>query len=263
VSVPTGPVTRALAVAETTVFAAFQVRGVLGLLGAALLFPALVGAIAVGSFRGLDLLAAAESLFSALFLPVVLLLVCLVQGVSLFRTELEEDTLLYPLKRTVPRPSVVVGKYLGYLGSTLLALLPSAVLGISLAAALGTGPTVATAGLFEAIVLMTVFAVVAYGALFLLLGLLTRYALMIGLVYGFLWEAFVSLLPGPIRTWTVVYYLRGVGYQLVPSGALGSTSSPVTLVGASVGFLLLAVGCLAVASTVLRYAETPSAVAPT
>ena len=89
---PTGPLTRALAVAETTALGMLQGRGAIGLLLAALAFPLLVGVIGAESFPGLDLLAAAETLFSTLFLPVVLLLVCLVQGVSLFRNELEEDT---------------------------------------------------------------------------------------------------------------------------------------------------------------------------
>ncbi|MGP8072319.1 MAG: hypothetical protein ACLPZM_04220 [Thermoplasmata archaeon] len=260
---PTGPLTRALAVAETTALGMLQGRGAIGLLLAALAFPLLVGVIGAESFPGLDLLAAAETLFSTLFLPVVLLLVCLVQGVSLFRNELEEDTLLYPLKRTVPRPSLVVGKYIGFVATTLLALLPSAVIGTALGGALGKGPTVATSGLFEAVVVMTILGVAAYGAVFLLLGLITRYALIIGLIYGFMWETFVSLLPGPISQWTVVYYLRGVGFQFVPSGALGSNASTTSLVGIALGFLLFALGCLAVTSVVLRYSETPSAAAPT
>ncbi|MCI4367612.1 MAG: DsrE family protein [Thermoplasmata archaeon] len=152
----TGAISRTLAVAEATIVGTLQGSAWLGLAGAALVYPLLVGAIAAAGFSGLDLLAAAETLFSTLFLPVVLLLVCLVQGVSLFRTELEEDTLLYPLKRTVPRPALVVGKYLGFLASTLLALIPSAVFGTALAAVLGDGPTYATAGLLEAVVLLTI-----------------------------------------------------------------------------------------------------------
>jgi ABC-2 type transport system permease protein len=260
---PTGPLTRSLAVAEATIFGTLQARGAVGLGLAALVYPLLVASIAAESFSGLDLLRASETLFSALFLPIVLLLVCLVQGVSLFRTELEEDTLLYPLKRTIPRPSLVVGKYLGFLATTLLALLPSAILGMSLAAFLGKGPTVATAGLLEAVVLMTVLAVIAYGAVFLLLGLVTRYALMIGLIYGFLWEAFISLLSGPISQWSVIYYLRDIGSQLVPSGALGGSTSTLTVASVTVGFVVFAAGCLVATSGILRYAEIRPGAAPT
>lgn len=260
---PTGPLARTMVVAEATVFGTLQGSGILALFGSALAFPLLVVLIAAGSFTGLDLLAAAETLFSRLFLPVILLLVCLVQGVALFRTELEEDTLLYPLKRTVPRPSLVAGKYLGFLATTLLALVPSAVFGIALAAAFGHGPTSSSAGLVEAVVLMTVLAVAAYGATFLFLGLLTRSALVIGLVYGFLWEAFISLIPGPIDQWTVVYYLQGIGTRLVPTGSLGSGAASVTVAGATVGLLAFALGSLSGASVVLRYTESRASQAPT
>jgi len=260
--VATGPIERTMVVAAATVRGTLQGTAWVGLAGAALVYPAIVAAIASAGFSGIDLLGAAETLFSALFLPVVVLLVCLVQGVSLFRTELEDDTLLYPLKRTVPRPSLVAGKYLGFLGTTLLALLPSAVVGTAIAVAFGVGPTVATDGLWEAVVLLTILGVVAYGAAFLLLGLVTRSALVIGLVYGFLWETFVSLIPGPIQRYTLVYYLRGVGSQLVPSGGLGRSASTLTIPGTTLGFALFALACLAAASLVLRYTETLPSAAP-
>ena len=251
---------RTLVVAQATVLSTLQGTAGLGLAGAALVYPLLVAAIASASLSGVDLLGTSEALFSGLFLPVILLLVCLVQGASLFRAELEEDTLLYPLKRTVPRPSLVAGKYLGFLGTTLLALLPSALIGLALAVALGHGPTSGTSGLGEAAFVLPTLGVVAYGAAFLLLGLLTRSALVIGLVYGFLWETFVSLLPGPIPHWTLVYYLRQLGSQLVGSGS--TSGSAPALPGTAAGFSLFALGCLVVASIVLRYTETRSAAAP-
>jgi hypothetical protein len=86
---------------------------------------------------------------------------------------------------------------------------------------------------------------------------------VIGLVYGFLWEAFISLIPGPIDQWTVVYYLRGIGSKLVPSGSLGSGPSSLSVPGATLGLVLFALGSLAAATIVLRYSETRAAAAPT
>jgi hypothetical protein len=59
---------------------------------------------------------------------------------------------------------------------------------------------------------MTMFAVVvlaclAYGAFFQLLGLASRSALLVGLIYGFLWEELLLLLPGQFPKLTVLYYL--------------------------------------------------------
>ena len=260
---PTDPVTRTLVAAQATVRGALTGRPILGLLGAAAVFPVLVGGIwAAGPPKGTDLLSVAEVLFSALFLPVILLLVCLVQGAGLLRTELEEDTLLYPLKRTVPRASLVVGKYLGFLVATLAALLPSALLGIFLGVKGGNGTQSAGTGLFEATVLLTVLGVVAYGATFELLGLLTRSALVIGLVYGFLWETFLSQVAGPIQYYTVVYYLRSAGAALVPGGALGGSPAAGSIPGVAAGLAAYALLCLIAGSAVLRYTEVRASPAP-
>lgn len=251
----TGAISRALAVGETTFVGTFTGTSWIGLALAALAYPALVAVLVGLRVPDVDVLAAAESLYSALFLPVILLLLCLVNGVNLFRSELDEDTLLYPMQRTVPRSAIVAGKYLGFAGATLLVLLPSAVLGTALAAAYGAGPTYATAGLLEALVVVTTLGTLAYGALFLVMGLVTRQALVIGLLYGFIWETFVSQIPGPIRELTVVYYLRGIGSRLAIAGPLGGGPSDVGVAGGSIGLLLTAVMALVVAAFVLRYAE--------
>jgi ABC-2 type transport system permease protein len=257
-----GALSRTVVVAWVTCRGAFSGAGGLGLIGAASLYPILIAAIAASHFPGLDLLNTAELLFSALFLPVVLLLVSLVLGVGLFRGELEEDTLVYPMSRTVPRPALVAGKFLGLVTAALVTLLPSAILGAGLAAALTDGPTRGSPGLAEALVLLTILGVAAYGSYFLLLGLLTRQALVIGLLYGFLWETFISLIPGPIRHLTIIYYLRGVGARLVGTGALSDGPSDVTVLGASAGLLLTVATALVLASLYLRYSENRPAAAP-
>jgi ABC-2 type transport system permease protein len=258
----TGPLLRTFVVAEHTFRSAFVGGRAIALLLAALAFPVLIGGIAAAHFRGVDLLGTGETLFSTLVLPVVLLLVCLVLGVSGYRGELEEDTLVYPLNRTVPRSALAAGKYLGVVGAALVALLPSSVIGTVIAAAGGNGPTPATPALLGAVGLLTVLAVVAYAAIFLLLGLLTRYALVIGLLYGFLWETFIPLLPGPVRELSVIYYLRGVGAGLVPVGSIGNGVAPMAPGGVAGAAVLLALASIALASLLLRYAEIRPSAAP-
>lgn len=259
---PTGPFTRVAVVASATVRAAFSGWGAVGLSIAALVYPLATLAIALAHFSGVDDLAAAETLYSALFLPVVLLLVALVLGVGLFRQELEEDTLVYPLLRSLPRPSFVIGKYVGYLVAALSVLLPSALLGTAIAAAAGPSAVTRSGGLVEALVGTTVLAVIAYGAYFLLLGLVTRQAVILGLLYGFLWETFVSQITGPIQQLTVVYYLRGLGARLAPDGPLASGPSAVTLAGALEGLLASAAVSVLLAILVLRFVEARPGAAP-
>jgi ABC-2 type transport system permease protein len=258
----TGPIERTLVVASVTFRSAFVgTRGVaLGL--SAAIYPLVVLGIAAGQFAGLDLLGTAEVLYSTLFLPVVLLLVCLVLGVGAFRGELEDDTLVYPLNRTIPRAALAAGKYLGLVAAAALLLIPSAVVGGAIAAVLGNGPTVASPGLTEALLLLTILAILSYSAIFFLLGLLTRQALVIGLLYGFLWETFISLIAGPIRELSVIYYLRGVGTALAPTGSLGAGVSAIAPDGVVVGAIGLALGSVVLASLWLAYAEIRPAAAP-
>jgi ABC-2 type transport system permease protein len=262
VSVPAGTIDRTFVVALATFRGAFAgLRGI-AFLFAAVLFPLLLLLIQAAAFTGLDLLGTSESLLSALFLPVILLLVCLVLGVGAFRGELEDDTLVYPLNRTLPRRALAAGKYLGTAAAALCYLLPSTLVGTALAAALGTGPTMASPGLYEAVLLLPAMAILAYTAIFVLLGLLTRYALVIGLLYGFLWETFVSLIPGPIRELTVIYYLRAVGSNLVPSGTLGAGVAPLAPAYGLLGALGMAIGSIVVCALILRFTEIRPAAAP-
>jgi len=259
---PTGVLTRTGIVASATFRSAFSGARALGLIAVAAVYPLLVVVIAAAQFPGIDLLGTSETLFSTLFLPVLLLLVVLVLGVGAFRGELEDDTLVFPLNRTLPRPSLVAGKYLGLVGAALLILIPSALGGTALAAALGTGPSPNSTGLLEAILLLPTLAILAYGANFLFLGLVTRQALVIGLLYGFLWETFISLIPGPIRELSVIYYLRGVGANLVPNGDLASGVGALGVPGVLVGTFGFALVALVLSSLFLRYAEIRPAAAP-
>ncbi|HEV2317570.1 MAG TPA: hypothetical protein VGV89_08370 [Thermoplasmata archaeon] len=228
----------------------------------AAVYPLLVLAIASAHRNTIDLLAASETLYSLLFLPILLLLVCLVLGVGQFRGEIEDDTVVYPIMRSLPRPALVVGKFLGYVAAALVFLLPATLLGPVFALAFNAGPQVSSAGLGAALLVTTIVAVLAYGALFVLLGLLTRQALVIGLVYGFIWETFLPLLPGSLKEITLVYYLRGIGGDLVNAGPLLQTPQVVglpTAIGVPLAFAFVA---LALGSLYIRDAELGAAPAP-
>jgi ABC-2 type transport system permease protein len=259
---PTGAAVRTLAVAEHSLRSALVGgRGIALALGG-LALPLLVLGIAAARVPGIDLLATEETLYSTLLLPVVLLLVALVLGVGAFRGELEEDTLVYPLGRTLPRGALAVGKYLGVVAAALLVLLPSSVIATVIAASVGSGPTVPTTGLLAAVALVTTLAVVAYAGIFLLLGLLTRYALVIGLLYGFLWETFIPLIPGPVRDLSVIYYLRGTAGAYVPNGALSNGVGAMDPTGVVVATFLLALAVSVLVTLWLSYAEIRPSAAP-
>ncbi len=260
---PGGALDRIGAVAGATLRSSLNGRRPVGLLLVSAVFPLLVLAVASGHRTGIDLVAASEELYSALFLPVLLLLVCLVMGSGLLRGEIEDDTIVYPVMRSLPRWTLVVGKFAGFVLAALLFLLPAALLGPAFAIVFNAGPQVSLDGLAATLVTTTVVAVLAYGAFFLLLGLLTRQALVLGLIYGFFWETFVPLLPGPLKQLTVVYYLRQIGGHLASAGPLASASNPVglgtaILVPLLFALALLVLTCAYIAQAELRPAPTPA-----
>ena len=97
----------------------------------------------------------------------------------------EDETLVYLWLRPVPRWLVVTAAW----AATLTITLPLTVLPLTVAGAIGSDldPGV-TAGALAA----TALGVVAYTALFTLVGLVFRRALVWGLVYVFIWEFFIA-----------------------------------------------------------------------
>ena len=88
-------------------------------------------------------------------------------------------------------------------------------------------------------------ALVVYGALFLLLGVLLRRPLIVGLAYVFVWEFFVPLAPAYVPRFTLTAWLRSLltgggvsnvfGGQVLPTGL-----SLIVLTLATAAFLAMA-----------------------
>ncbi len=150
----------------------------------------------------------------------------------------DSGTLSYLWLRPVGRARMAVVAYAAVLARALpLTVVPMVVAGVIVG-----GLQLAAAGLLAA-----VFGTAAYTAVFLLLGLLTRRAVLIGLVYVALWEGVVAGLgTGPARV-AIRTYARSV---LDGAGGVRPRDAEVsTLTGVIV---LLVVAAVAVALTTRR-----------
>ena len=126
----------------------------------------------------------------------VLPLVALFHATSLVADEVEGRTITYLLTRPVTRPSILAGKFAAYLATTLGIALPSVVLTFfTLATARGwQGLGASVPDLFRDLGVVTL-TLVAYGALFTLLGVMLRRPVIPGLIFLFGWELLANL-PG-------------------------------------------------------------------
>ncbi|MGA8274994.1 MAG: hypothetical protein WB789_07795 [Thermoplasmata archaeon] len=217
--------------------------------------PVILAAVFAYGITGASLITGFGNVVVTLVLSVQVPLTTLIIGVGLFRTEIEEDTMPFLTLRTVARPSIVIGKYLGGWAATLTFLLPSFAVSLAIVAA-GADGAAFPAGCIAAGLVLVLLGSVAYLAIYLLMGLVTPSAFVLGLVYAFLWEFVLPLFPGHLPQITVYYYLRAAAAGLTSSGPLGSYSTSIGLAAAGTVPLAVAAGGLLLACVVVGYVET-------
>jgi len=226
----------------------------IGLAAFALMPTLIVLGIASAHPSANTLASSAPVLFELLTLPIVAMVIILVLSVAQFRNEIDAETLVYLSARSVGRPTLVVGKYLGAAAAALLFVLPASLL--PLAVATLAGGSAYDASVPAAVGVAAVLATVAYGGFFVFLGLATRSALLIGLLFGFLWEELLPLLPGDVPRLTVIFYLRSYLSGIVTSGPLSGYGGAVSVALSVTVLVGIGVVFVAVGSAVLRYLET-------
>jgi ABC-2 type transport system permease protein len=149
-----------------------------------------------------------SNLMVGFYLHFLLLLVALFYGTHLVNSEVEERTITYLLIRPVPRPLLVLGKYVTYLIAAAVLLLPSMALTyviLEVSDGLSGFARHLPYLLWDGCVL--VLGAMAYGALFTLFGTALRRPIMVGLFFAFVWEWLVTYIPGRFGKFTVLHYL--------------------------------------------------------
>lgn len=213
----------------------------------------LILALISASASGVTLANAAESLVGILTLPIVVMVIVLVIAVAQFRNEIDHETLVYLADRSVTRPTIVVGKYVGAWGASLVLVLPAALLPLGISSLVGASYSAAVPAV---IATTAILASAVYVAFFLFLGLVSRSALLIGLLFGFLWEELLLLVPGDAPRLTLVYYLESFLSGELTSGPLSGYPTAVPSLAAVVILLVVALFFIALAAIVFRYLET-------
>lgn len=147
-------------------------------------------------------------------------LVALIAGTGAIGPEIDDGSIVYLLAKPVSRHSIVVTKLAVAVSVvTVFAALPVLLAGLVLT---GTAHRIAVAYGLGALV-----AGAAYCALFLLLAVVTRNAVVVGLLYALVWETLVgSVVPGAqavsVQQWSLALTRAVVGD---PADVLGVTSA--------------------------------------
>jgi ABC-2 type transport system permease protein len=145
-----------------------------------------------------------ESLYGGLIITAVLPLTALMFGTSVLGDEMEDGTAVYLLTKPMPRWEVLIPKLLGAWLLTAAFLLTSTV--VSGLIAIESGGREVVFGATVAVVLGSL----VYTTLFVMLSVLSTHALIIGLLYVFIWEGALAGLFEGVRYLSVRHYTLGV-----------------------------------------------------
>ncbi|MGH9866765.1 MAG: ABC transporter permease [Candidatus Polarisedimenticolia bacterium] len=191
------------------------------------------------------------------YVHVLLLVVTLFYGTALVSDELEDKTITYLFSRPVPKRTIYLGKYLAYVVAAGLLLLPSAAMCFLISmAADPPGESSRHLPIFFQDLGVLSIGIIAYGALYAVIGAVAKRPVFVGLAFTFIWETVVTFIPGYLSKLTIKHYLSALlPHAVSQRGIIGlfeATTSPATAV---VVLLLATAGLLALGAWVFTNRE--------
>ncbi|MFG1618632.1 ABC transporter permease [Nonomuraea wenchangensis] len=149
-------------------------------------------------------------LLQSFALSTMLPLLGLIAGTGVIAPEIDDGTIIHLMSKPISRPVIIRTKF---------------VVAVSLLALFATIPTYIAgwllvgneAGIAAGFAVGALVAGIAYAALFLLLGVITRHAVTIGVIYALVWESLVgNLVPGA-RRFSIQAWGQSVAGQITDS----------------------------------------------
>ncbi|SEU37932.1 ABC transporter permease [Nonomuraea wenchangensis] len=149
-------------------------------------------------------------LLQSFALSTMLPLLGLIAGTGVIAPEIDDGTIIHLMSKPISRPVIIRTKF---------------VVAVSLLALFATVPTYVAgwllvgneAGIAAGFAVGALVAGIAYAALFLLLGVITRHAVTIGVIYALVWESLVgNLVPGA-RRFSIQAWGQSVAGQITDS----------------------------------------------
>jgi ABC-2 type transport system permease protein len=194
-------------------------------------------------------------LLSTAIVHFLVVLVTLFYGTALISEEVEGKTLTYLFVRPIPKPTILLGKFLALVWISSILVVPTMIMSFVCLFPESDAflDNVVALGKDIGIVLL---AILAYGSFFSLLGAWLKHSMLAGLIYAFGWEGIVAYLPGFARQLTITHYIQSMfpdeNRAMAVSMVIGQRASPAESIFT---LTLMCVLFLSVASLVLREKE--------
>ncbi len=174
-------------------------------------------------------------------LGTLLPLMCLLIGTGVIGSEIDDGSIVYLLAKPLPRATILLSKLVVAWGAALVFAVVPLVAAIEIA-----GDDDGQLGLAYGVA--ATLAALAYTALFVALSVVTRNAVIIGLLYALLWETVLGgYVPGisnvSVRQWAMAGAEAVLGDQAFVWGVLSPVALNVAiglLIGTTAGSVILA-----------------------
>ncbi|MFJ8663223.1 ABC transporter permease [Streptomyces sp. NPDC093795] len=187
---------------------------------------------AIRVLSGADDQAAADVL-GGFALATMVPLIGVIAGTGAIGPEIDDGSIVYLLSKPVKRSSIIFTKLIVAIAVTMVfSAVPTLIAGFILN---GNGQQVAVAYMVAALV-----ASIAYSALFLLLGTISRHAVVIGLVYALVWETLFGSLIAGARTLSVQQWALALAQKVTGDGLVNSDVGLTTAVALLAGVTIAA-----------------------
>ncbi|MGV9304558.1 ABC transporter permease subunit [Nonomuraea sp. NPDC004354] len=177
----------------------------------------------------------AVALMQSFAIGTMLPLLGLIAGTGVIAPEIDDGTVLHLLSKPISRPVIIQTKFA--VAASLLALFAAVPTFVSAWLLVGTESGVAGG--------FTVGALcggIAYAAVFLLLGVITKHAVTIGIIYALVWEGLIGNLVSGVRQFSVQQWAKSIADQI--------SSSPFLTADVKPGFAIPALIVVTVAAVV-------------
>ena len=191
----------------------------------------------------------ADNVTRTLIASAILPLSMLLFATSAFGNELVDRTLAYLTMKPLPRWRIVLPKLLAALVVGGIPVAASGFAALALAEGGGYGGALATA-------IGLLVGAAAYAAIFTWAGLATRHALLIGLVYVFVWEATLAAYLDGVRFLSIRRYTLSLIHAL-DAERLSRLDDPLSAGAATVAAALVVGGFTLLAVRKLRRMDIP------
>lgn len=197
-----------------------------------LILPAILVLLAVGirAVGGVNT-QIAETFLASFAIGTVVPLLGLIIGTGVIGPEIDDGSIVYLLAKPVRRSTIVLSKLVVAVGCVVVfAEIPVFVAGLILVGGQG--------GLAVGYSVGALLAGIAYCALFLLLAIVTKHAVVVGLLYALIWESLVGNFISGAQVLSIQRWAQSVT-NLITGSAEPSVVAP------AVGISLLVVAILA------------------